>query len=238
MNRRFLLAFGVSIFIHLLFFIYFYKISFFNEIFTGEEESQRTVSLVYEMEKPKQKSKPKLPPILKKQKIITRKKEINKKKETINVPKVISVPKEAPAILPDKEKLKINKVITTVNITDKNASTNEKTEIATKNIPVNIFPSPNIQLFGPIRNRNILYSAVPKYPEWAKRRGIETSVKIKFLVNNQGYVYNISIIKKSGYLRLDLLAKEALKKWKFTPIADVKDLGEQWGEIIIYYILY
>lgn len=103
---------------------------------------------------------------------------------------------------------------------------------------VDLRPSKNLEIFGPIVNRSIIYSEIPEYPAWAKAQGIESEVRMKFWVEPSGEVVNIDIIQKSGYLKLDLLAKNSLAKWKFTPLeANVPQI-KQWGEIVVRFVLY
>ena len=103
---------------------------------------------------------------------------------------------------------------------------------------MNVNPSGNVVLFGPIFNRNILYSEVPEYPEWARAKGIETEVKMRIWVNPDGMVSDVFVLKKSGYVSLDLLVDKALKRWKFTPMAENVPQVKQWGEILIKFVLY
>ena len=102
----------------------------------------------------------------------------------------------------------------------------------------NINPEKNVEIFGPIVNRSIVYSEVPDYPDWAKRQGIESEVRMKFWVEPSGEVVNIDVIQKSGYLRLDLLAKNSLAKWKFTTLDSKVPQIKQWGEIVVRFVLY
>ncbi len=103
---------------------------------------------------------------------------------------------------------------------------------------VNISPSGNVQMFGPIVNRSIEYSEIPEYPDWARKRGIETDVRMRIWVNANGDVTDTMIIRKSGFLRIDLLVENSLRRWKFTPLMSDVAQTKQWGEILIRFVLY
>lgn len=109
---------------------------------------------------------------------------------------------------------------------------------AAGDVGVNINPSGNVQMFGPIVNRSILYSEIPEYPDWARKRGIETEVRMRIWVNAFGDVTDTMIIRKSGFLRIDLLVENSLRRWKFTALAPDVAQTKQWGEILIKFVLY
>lgn len=125
-------------------------------------------------------------------------------------------------------------------------ATKESIATITKDIPggdfgesvADIRPSKNLEIFGPIVNRSIVYSEIPDYPDWARVRGIEAEVRMKFWVESSGEVANIDVTQKSGYLELDLLAKNSLAKWKFTPLEKNVPQIKQWGEIVVRFVLY
>ncbi len=57
----------------------------------------------------------------------------------------------------------------------------------------------------------------PRYPYRAKRMGIEGSVNIRFLVDEQGYVSNITIIKAEPPGIFEQAVLDAVSTWKYTP---------------------
>ncbi|MBI4375960.1 MAG: energy transducer TonB [Elusimicrobia bacterium] len=93
-----------------------------------------------------------------------------------------------------------------------------------------------VELEGPIKNRRVMHYEIPRFPDWAKQQGIlEAVVSIRFWVSRQGEVLsNMRVEHTSGYGRLDKLAMEALKNWKFAPIL-VEE--RQWGVITFRFIL-
>jgi TonB family protein len=95
-----------------------------------------------------------------------------------------------------------------------------------------------LEISGPLKQRKIISTSAPAYPEWAKRKGVEAEVVLKFYVNPQGRVMpEIAVVRTSGYRELDVLGIEALKKWIFAPLANNEPQQDQWGAVTIRYIL-
>jgi periplasmic protein TonB len=95
-----------------------------------------------------------------------------------------------------------------------------------------------VEIEGPLANRKVRSFSVPEFPQWAKEQGImEADVSIRFSVDPLGNVLEdaAKVERSSGYGRLDRLALEHLKKWRFEALA----LGEgnQWGIITFRFIL-
>lgn len=55
----------------------------------------------------------------------------------------------------------------------------------------------------------------PKYPEQARKRGVEGSAKIKVDVDDKGNVTNVRVAESSGNRDLDEAAVRAARRWKF-----------------------
>ncbi len=88
-----------------------------------------------------------------------------------------------------------------------------------------------VRLVGPVADRQLISHRLPGYPEWAKREGVEATVKLYFIVLPNGRVKeNIMIQKTSGFQDFDRNAIEALLIWRFEPLRGGKT-GEQWGSI-------
>lgn len=86
-----------------------------------------------------------------------------------------------------------------------------------------------VEIAGPISGRKILKSFLPVYPEWAKRRGVEADVSLRFFVSPDGTVRDkITIEVTSGHLELDKLSMEAIRRWVFAPL---EGAGDQWGVV-------
>ncbi|MCP5113414.1 MAG: energy transducer TonB [bacterium] len=63
----------------------------------------------------------------------------------------------------------------------------------------------------------VRYRPPLRFPEKAKRRGIEGQLMLEVRVDNRGNVAGISIKKSSGHRILDSEAVSAVKSWKFEP---------------------
>jgi protein TonB len=57
----------------------------------------------------------------------------------------------------------------------------------------------------------------PGYPDLARRAGIEGQTVVKALVDVDGSIMNVQILKSSGNQMLDEAALAAARKWKFSP---------------------
>ena len=94
------------------------------------------------------------------------------------------------------------------------------------------------EITGPLANREIISKVIPKYPEWAKRRGIDAAVSLHFVVLSNGKVKkNIYVQRTSGYPKFDQLVLESLSKWFFAPLQKKFYGKEQWGIITFYFYL-
>lgn len=89
---------------------------------------------------------------------------------------------------------------------------------------------------GPAAMRGILYFEYPTYPEWAEKKGIESKVKLKFWVSPDGYIDEV-LVEQRGYLQLDNLAVQDLKKWRFEPLSSKVKQARQWGTIEMIFTL-
>jgi TonB family protein len=92
-------------------------------------------------------------------------------------------------------------------------------------------------LIGPVADRKLLKYSTPIYPDWAKREGVEASVRLYFLVGEAGTVKeNIVVEKTSGYPDFDANAIASLAAWVFEPLPK-NMVGDQWGQITFHYRL-
>lgn len=93
-----------------------------------------------------------------------------------------------------------------------------------------------VEIEGPLASRPVASAIVPEFPAWARQQGmLEASVAIRFWVSPDGSVLpNMSVEQTSGYGRLDRLAMDSLKQWKFAPIAAQE---RQWGVITFRFVL-
>ncbi|GEM_PF-1366428 len=260
MNHRFVRSLVVSIFAHLLLFLLMYFIR--TSIAIPEKEVYREVSFVVERDFPEMLEETQT--VLAQEELVKAKEEPVKNeippkpKEKVEKPKEVAGPikqielpkvkaKQPDPVVPNSLEQKKEDSSSKIFVPEQKVENDKKAkENVVKDVPggefgnsvVDIRPSRNMEIFGPIVNRSIVYSEIPEYPDWAKSRGIEAEVRMKFWVEPSGEVVNIDVIQKSGYLKLDLLAKNSLAKWKFTPLDASVPQIKQWGEIVVRFVLY
>ena len=103
-------------------------------------------------------------------------------------------------------------------------------------IATNAAPAKGVEIEGPLADRRVLAFDVPPFPTWLQSQGIlEASVGIRFTVDEEGSVMNgMRVVVSSGYGRLDKLAMESLKSWRFEPKPGA---GVQWGVITFRFVV-
>lgn len=85
---------------------------------------------------------------------------------------------------------------------------------------------------GELKDRGVDHQEVPAYPEWARKKGIGSSVKLRFSVTPDGRVKdNIELLRTSGYPELDELARTSLLRWVFSRLPPEKGNVVQDGVI-------
>ncbi len=62
-----------------------------------------------------------------------------------------------------------------------------------------------------------IYQQKPRYPDLARRAGIEGQAVVKALVDIDGSVMDVQILKSSGNQMLDEAALSAARRWRFSP---------------------
>ncbi|MFH1618811.1 MAG: TonB family protein [bacterium] len=90
-----------------------------------------------------------------------------------------------------------------------------------------------VEISGPLAQRKVVSISLPDYPDWAKTRGVEAEVVIRFFVSPEGGVRDKLFLEStSGYKELDNSSMEALKKWIFAPLPKAgSEEADQWGII-------
>ena len=73
-----------------------------------------------------------------------------------------------------------------------------------------------------IQARNQLANPKPPYPLVSRRMGEQGAVYLRLCLTYQGQIESVSVIKSSGYKRLDSSALETVKTWKFSPLEIVE----------------
>jgi len=94
-------------------------------------------------------------------------------------------------------------------------------------------PAAVLKIARPLYKQN----TSPPYPQKARRLGYEGIVMLKVLINQNGRVDNVAVLKSSGYVILDRAALSAVKKWLFEPGTEGGIKKKMWVKIPIRFYL-
>ncbi len=72
------------------------------------------------------------------------------------------------------------------------------------------------------------YQVRPRYPESARRQGIEGEALLRFQVLATGRVASVSVVRSAGHPDLDRAAVEAVQAWRFEPARRGKEPVAVW----------
>ena len=61
------------------------------------------------------------------------------------------------------------------------------------------------------------YQTRPRYPDSARRQGIEGEALLRFQVLTDGHVASVTVTRSAGHADLDRAAVDAVKTWRFEP---------------------
>ena len=94
-------------------------------------------------------------------------------------------------------------------------------------------PDGNAHIEGELAARAIRKQVNPLYPDWAKKQGIEATVKFRLTVFPNGLLKEdeLQLDQTSGYRELDRVVYEALVQWEFEPLNPDVAQVEQSGVI-------
>jgi periplasmic protein TonB len=81
------------------------------------------------------------------------------------------------------------------------------------------------------------YQVKPRYPDSARRRGIEGTVVVKAYVTEQGRVAEVQVEQSAGYADLDRAAVEAVGRWRFEPAHRGRQPIAMWVSIPVTFVL-
>jgi TonB family protein len=91
-------------------------------------------------------------------------------------------------------------------------------------------PGPINQAGGPL-TLNMIHYVAPIYPPVAARAREHGSIVMALLVNAQGNVEQIKILRSTGWSRLDKAAVSAVRQWKFASDKSVARSEPVWGQV-------
>jgi periplasmic protein TonB len=81
------------------------------------------------------------------------------------------------------------------------------------------------------------YQVKPRYPDSARRRGIEGTVIVKAYVTEQGRVEQVQVEQSAGHADLDQAAVEAVGRWRFQPARRGRQPIAMWVSIPVKFML-
>ena len=93
--------------------------------------------------------------------------------------------------------------------------------------------SVNIKIARPLYEQN----TSPRYPQRARRMGYQGLVMLKVLIDENGQVDDLKVMKSSGYPILDRTALSSVKKWLFVPGTKGGKKKKMWVKIPIRFQL-
>jgi protein TonB len=81
------------------------------------------------------------------------------------------------------------------------------------------------------------YQVKPRYPDSARRQGIEGTVVVKAYVTEQGRVEQVQVEQSAGHPDLDQAAVEAVGRWRFEPALRDRQPVAVWVSIPVQFML-
>ena len=81
------------------------------------------------------------------------------------------------------------------------------------------------------------YQVKPRYPESARRQGVEGTVLLKVRVTEQGRVEAVQLERSTGHQDLDQSAIEAVRRWHFEPARRGNQAMAVWALIPVTFKL-
>jgi protein TonB len=81
------------------------------------------------------------------------------------------------------------------------------------------------------------YQTIPRYPESARRAGIEGVTVLRFVVMANGHVEKVQVERSAGNLDLDQSAIDAVKTWLFEPARRGKEAVPVWVTLPVRFAL-
>lgn len=99
----------------------------------------------------------------------------------------------------------------------------------------NTTPSPAVVL--PSTNADYLNNPTPPYPRISRRMGEQGTVVIRVFINTEGRAEKAEIRTSSGYTRLDDVALDTVKRWRFVPGKRAGVPEAMWFNVPVRFVL-
>ena len=81
------------------------------------------------------------------------------------------------------------------------------------------------------------YQVKPRYPDSARRRGVEGTVVIRAYITEQGRVEQVRVEQSAGHAYLDEAAVDAVGRWRFEPARRGRQAIAMWVSIPVRFML-
>ena len=81
------------------------------------------------------------------------------------------------------------------------------------------------------------YQVKPRYPESARRQGVEGTVLLKIRITEQGSVEDVQVERSAGHPDLDQSAMEAVQRWRFEPARRSGEPVAVWVQLPVVFKL-
>jgi TonB family protein len=100
-------------------------------------------------------------------------------------------------------------------------------------------PNGSANIEGELAARTIKRQVNPIYPEWAKKQGIEATIRFRLTVLPNGLLRedDLQVDQTSGYRELDRVVYDALIQWEFEPLPAEIPQGDQSGVVTFSFSL-
>jgi periplasmic protein TonB len=82
------------------------------------------------------------------------------------------------------------------------------------------------------------YQTTPRYPESARRQGVEGIATLRFIVLANGRVGQIAVSRSAGHVDLDRAAVDAVRTWRFDPARRGKEAVAVWVTLPVRFELH
>ena len=120
----------------------------------------------------------------------------------------------------------------------KDVESDIKTTAGLGHIGVAGTPDGNANIEGELAARAIKRQVNPIYPDWAKKQGVEATVKFRVTVIPSGLLRDdLEMVQTSGYRELDRDVYDALIQWEFETLAPQLPQVDQSGVITFSFSL-
>lgn len=105
-------------------------------------------------------------------------------------------------------------------------------------VPTPAAPVPSAApVVPPLFNAAYLENPEPAYPQASRRFGEQGRVLLKVQVSAQGSPLQVELERSSGHSRLDLAAREAVRRWRFVPARRGDEAVSGWVIVPIVFQL-